>query len=536
MQETLLAEVKGLDIEEGLKNCGSEELYRTTIENFYKLIEVKSAKVEAFLAEENIYDYMVEVHALKNTTRMIGALELSGLFYELERLAKEENLPEMKEKTPQALAVYRSYKLLLAEVKGKTPERIEVEAYDIIDTLERLYNGADRFDLDTVDQLMRELDRYVFPENVRPLSKALDMAVAEVAFEEVLRLTLAIKAQLEKKALILLVDDDEVNRYVVTKLLQEEYRILCAESGEAVFRMLKEHTPDLILLDVFMPEMDGHAVLRKLKSIEAYADIPVVFLTGDEDENTEVQGFSEGATDFLVKPLRKAVAVQRMNRILELSYLQKNLKAEVERQTKVAERRRRKVERMSLQMVNALANTIDAKDAYTNGHSSRVAKYSVMLAERMGYQGERLEQVQYVALLHDIGKIGIPREIINKPSRLTEEEYEIIKTHPGIGGNILEEITEIPDIAVGARWHHERYDGKGYPDGLMGEEIPELARIIGVADAYDAMTSKRSYRDILPQEIVLAEIEKGKGNQFDTKIAECMVSIIKEDNEYRLHE
>jgi len=536
MQKEFLTKVNGLDIEEGLKNCGSKELYLSTIENFYKLIELKCEKIENCLLRGSIYDYTVEVHALKNTTRMIGALELSELFYELECLGKEEKVEALREKTPEVLFMYKGYKTLLADIKGKGPDRIEAEGQYIIEILERLYNAADTFDLDVADKMMDELDRYVLPEDVKPLVKALDAALADVALEEVLRLTLEIREQLEKKALILLVDDDEVNRYVVTKLLQEEYRILCAESGEAAFRVLNEHMPDLILLDVFMPEEDGHAVLRRLKSIEAYADIPVVFLTGDEDENTEVQGFSEGATDFLLKPLRKAVAVQRINRIIELSYLQKNLKAEVERQTKVAEKRRRKVERMSLQMVKALANTIDAKDSYTNGHSSRVAKYSVMIAERMGYQGEKLEQLEYAALLHDIGKIGIPREIINKPSRLTDEEYEIIKTHPGIGGNILDEITEIPDIAVGARWHHERYDGKGYPDGLMGDEIPELARIIGVADAYDAMTSKRSYRDVLPQDVVLAEIEKGKGNQFDLRIAEHMVSIIEEDTTYRLHE
>ena len=121
-------------------------------------------------------------------------------------------------------------------------------------------------------------------------------------------------------------------------------------------------------------------------------------------------------------------------------------------------------------------------------------------------------------------------------SKLTDEEYEIIKTHPGIGASILNEITEIPDIAIGARWHHERYDGKGYPDRLTGMEIPELARIIGVADAYDAMTSKRSYRDVLSQEIVMGELEKGKGTQFDPQIAELMIDLIKEDKDYQMHE
>ena len=191
---------------------------------------------------------------------------------------------------------------------------------------------------------------------------------------------------------------------------------------------------------------------------------------------------------------------------------------------------------MSLQMVQALANTIDAKDSYTNGHSTRVAKYSVMLAQRMGYTGDALERLRYAALLHDIGKIGVPKEIINKPSKLTDEEYAVIKTHPVIGSNILKEITEIPDISIGARWHHERYDGKGYPDGLKGEEIPELARIIGVADAYDAMTSKRSYRDVIAQEKVLGEVERCRGTQFDPKIADIMLELIKEDKNYTMHE
>ena len=138
--------------------------------------------------------------------------------------------------------------------------------------------------------------------------------------------------------------------------------------------------------------------------------------------------------------------------------------------------------------------------------------------------------------MHDIGKIGIPNEIINKTGKLTDEEYEIIKTHPSIGGDILSNISEIPNIAIGARWHHERYDGKGYPDGLKGKNIPELARIIGVADAYDAMTSKRSYRDVLSQEIVRLEIKKGKGTQFDPVFAEIMLEMIDEDKNYDMHE
>lgn len=196
----------------------------------------------------------------------------------------------------------------------------------------------------------------------------------------------------------------------------------------------------------------------------------------------------------------------------------------------------KKAMNLSKQMVNALAKTIDAKDKYTNGHSTRVAKYSIMIAKRMGYEGEKLEQLEFAALLHDIGKIGVPREIINKPARLTDEEYEIIKTHSGKGADILKGVEEMPDIVLGAKWHHERYDGKGYPDKLSGEDIPEPARIIGVADAYDAMTSKRSYRDVLSQEIVKSEIEKGMGTQFDPEIAKIMLEIMNEDKGYMMHE
>ena len=191
---------------------------------------------------------------------------------------------------------------------------------------------------------------------------------------------------------------------------------------------------------------------------------------------------------------------------------------------------------LSLEVMEALAHTIDAKDKYTNGHSIRVAKYARMIAERMGLTSEECENIYYMGLLHDIGKIGVPNEIINKPSGLTDEEYDVIKTHPGIGYDILSEMKSHPTLGQGAHWHHERYDGKGYPDHLAGEEIPVESRIIAVADSYDAMTSNRSYRKYLSQEKVRSEIEKNSGTQFDPEIAKCMLAIIDDDKEYELHE
>ncbi len=193
-------------------------------------------------------------------------------------------------------------------------------------------------------------------------------------------------------------------------------------------------------------------------------------------------------------------------------------------------------ERITFQAMYTLAKTIDAKDRYTKGHSMRVAEYSGMIAKRLGLSSEEVEEITNMALLHDIGKIGVPDAIINKPSKLSADEYYIIQKHPGVGFDILSEMPEMKDIGVGARWHHERYDGTGYPDGLKGTEIPLPARIIGVADAYDAMTSNRSYRKFLSQENVKRELEEGRGTQFDPGIVDIMLQIVREDKLYALHE
>ncbi len=184
----------------------------------------------------------------------------------------------------------------------------------------------------------------------------------------------------------------------------------------------------------------------------------------------------------------------------------------------------------------ALVNAIDAKDQYSRGHSLRVAEYSKLIAEELDKDAEDCERIYYAALLHDVGKIGISDGIIKKSGRLTPEEYGVIKQHPVMGNQILSSIREYPYISIGAHYHHERYDGKGYPDGLKGEEIPEIARIISVADAYDAMTSDRSYRTALPQQFVREEFVKGSGTQFDPNFAQVMIKLIDNDKDYLLRE
>ncbi len=201
---------------------------------------------------------------------------------------------------------------------------------------------------------------------------------------------------------------------------------------------------------------------------------------------------------------------------------------------KKVEESQRKLENMNEKMVTTIARTIDARDRYTNGHSQRVAKYAMELARRMGKTENEQKEIYYAALLHDVGKIHVPDAIIHKPSKLSEEEFAHIRLHPISGYYILKDIDEMDMIARGSRWHHERYDGNGYPNGLAGEGIPEVARIIGVADAYDAMTSNRSYRQIMPQEKVREEIENGKGTRFDPQIADIMLEMIDEDVLYQM--
>ncbi len=195
-----------------------------------------------------------------------------------------------------------------------------------------------------------------------------------------------------------------------------------------------------------------------------------------------------------------------------------------------------RLKQMNLNIIRSLASTIDAKDRYTSGHSQRVADYALRIAEKMGLSEDDQRIVYYSGLLHDVGKIRVPGEVINKPGKLTEDEFDKIRIHPVSGFHILHDIHEDERIGYGAKYHHERFDGTGYPNCLMGEDIPRVARIIAVADAYDAMASDRSYRKLLPQDVVRDEIVKGKGTQFDPDIADIMLQIIDEDKEYELRQ
>ncbi len=332
---------------------------------------------------------------------------------------------------------------------------------------------------------------------------------------------------------VVVVDDDAIILKHANAILTEAgFRVTCLKSGRLLMDYIEKNKIDILLLDIRMPEMDGFETIRALRAREeksAYDPVPVIFLTANDDPASEAMALTLGAMDFIRKPFSAEVLKIRVRNILELINLQRDLHREVAKKTA-------ELESLSQHVVHTLAKTIDAKDAYTNGHSERVALYSREIARRFGYDEDRQEEVYMMGLLHDVGKIGVPDTVINKPGKLLDDEYKLIKGHPVMGAEILSTVSEMPKLVTGARWHHERFDGRGYPDGLKGEAIPEEARIIAVADAYDAMTSHRSYRDIIPQDHVKSEIEKGMGTQFDESFARIMLEMIAEDTEYTMHE
>ena len=332
---------------------------------------------------------------------------------------------------------------------------------------------------------------------------------------------------------VAIVDDDVSIITLVRGILGKEgMSVAPLTSGKALLDYIRVQTPDILLLDVMMPDMDGIETYKALRNLElelGKEEIPVIFLTGKENGEIEEKALELGAKDFIRKPFVPKILALRVTHCIELNRLQKDLASEVEKKS-------RENEELFLGIVKSLAAAIDAKDTYTNGHSVRVADYSAEIARRAGYDVSALQRIYITGLLHDVGKIGIPDAIINKNGKLDDEEYAIIKTHPEKGAAILSNIQDMPELSIGARWHHERFDGKGYPEGLLGEDIPEMARIIAVADAYDAMTSNRSYRKGLPQEVVRAEIEKGRGTQFDPIFAEIMLQMIDEDTGYNMRD
>jgi putative two-component system response regulator len=330
----------------------------------------------------------------------------------------------------------------------------------------------------------------------------------------------------EKPAVILIVDDEPIVRRVLSEKVEVAgYRWEQASTADAALAKIKSTPVQLAILDIKMPGKSGFELLSEIKA--AYPDIAVIMATAVIDINTAVECLKQGAYDYITKPFNLDEVVLSIERALERRRLeQENRDYQLHLEQKVNQQAR-KIRSAFLNAITSLVYALEAKDNYTSGHSQRVADISVAIAAELGMTKPEIEKIRLAGLIHDIGKIGVREAVLNKPGKINYEEYQHILSHSDIGEHILTPIVEDEVILKAVRHHHERYDGTGYPDGLSGEEIPLAARILAVADSYDAIISGRPYRQ--PESIPAAcvEIKRHKGTQFDPGVVEAFLRVRK---------
>ncbi len=311
------------------------------------------------------------------------------------------------------------------------------------------------------------------------------------------------------KPRLLLVDDEPVNLRVLKQLLSKDYTLYFAKSGDEAIKLAEKQQPDLILMDVMMPEMTGFQACTHLKKHPVLKSIPVIFVTALSEATDEAEGFAVGGVDYITKPISPPVVLARVKTHLSL------VQADVLRRTR-------------LQVIQRLGRAAEYKDNETGMHVMRMSHYSKVIALAYGFSEARADMLLHAAPMHDIGKIGIPDSIMLKPGKLTDSEFEIMKTHPQIGAEILGDAdTELLKLARDvALTHHEKWDGSGYPGGLAGEDIPIEGRIVAIADVFDALTSRRPYKEPWPLDKTLDFIRSQSGIHFDPALVPLLEQCI----------
>ena len=331
---------------------------------------------------------------------------------------------------------------------------------------------------------------------------------------------------------ILIVDDEETIRLALRKFLRSRgYEVEIAGSGDQAMQILDKESFSLMLCDVRMPGMTGVQVVPQAR--ERDQNLAIIMLTAVNDAATATEVLSSGASDYLMKPVELADLEQAVNRalhkrdeLIEQRRFDRLIREEVALRTAELEREKESLRLMSVSIAETLINAMEAKDLYLRGHSQRVAELAGQLAEEIGLDEATCEDLRVAGRLHDVGKIGIREAILNKPSRLTSEEFEHVKRHVQIGLDILAPLFHIKQPLKYVEHHHERWDGAGYPQGLAGEEIPMGARILCAADTFDALTSKRAYREPLEPMAAIEHLRGDAGRQFDPQVYDALVRLI----------
>ncbi|MBF0429055.1 MAG: response regulator [Magnetococcales bacterium] len=331
---------------------------------------------------------------------------------------------------------------------------------------------------------------------------------------------------LEVKKNILVVDDIPENLDVMKGILAPYYRVQIATNGRLAIKVaLSTSKPDLILMDIMMPEMDGYEACRFLKRDERTRDIPILFVTAKSEVEDETQGFALGAEDYLVKPVSPPIVLARVKTHLALHDQKKLLADQVAIRTAQLQIRNMELEETRVEVIRQLGRAADYRDNETGMHIMRMSHFVHLLAVKSGLSAPEAELMRVAAQMHDLGKIGIPDHILLKPGKLTEEEFKIMKTHAAMGWEIIgKQSAEILNLgALIALTHHEKWNGRGYPRGLQGEEIPLAGRITAIADVFDALTSARPYKKPWSMEDAMAMIVEEFGGHFDPRLAAIFV-------------
>ncbi|MFA5937883.1 MAG: HD domain-containing phosphohydrolase [Sinimarinibacterium sp.] len=342
---------------------------------------------------------------------------------------------------------------------------------------------------------------------------------------------------LQDKPVVLIVDDTPQNLEVASRILREHYKALIALDGATALQLAAaERQPELILLDVMMPGMSGYDVCRRLKQNERTRRIPVIFLTALTETSNEEAAFAAGAVDFIPKPFQPATLLARVRTHVLLGVQERHLSALVESRTQELQARTRELEQTRLEVIRRLGRAAEYKDDDTGLHVIRMSHYARLLAVAAGFSDDRADVLFNAAPMHDIGKIGIPDHILQKPGPLTEAEWVQMRRHPAIGAGILgRHRSELLETArVVALTHHERWDGTGYPRQRAAGDIPIEGRIVAVADVFDALTSKRPYKDEWPIDDAVKYLQDFCGRHFDPELVPRFVELLPEIRRIKL--
>lgn len=328
---------------------------------------------------------------------------------------------------------------------------------------------------------------------------------------------------IQDKPVILAVDDAPENLDILRNILVPEFTLLAATDGELALQLIERKLPDLVLLDVMMPGIDGYEVCRQIKSRQASALTPVILVSPGMEDQDESLGFAAGAVDYITKPLRPSIVQARVKTQLALSDQQRQCLKQVELATA-------ELQQNQHDAIEMLGEAGHYNDTDTGVHIWRMAEYSEILARAINWSTEMQERIRLAAPMHDTGKIGIADEILKAPRKLTAEEFEIMKTHTTIGYKILSRSnTDLFSMAAEIAWcHHEKWNGAGYPRGLKAEAIPESARIVAVADVFDALTMKRPYKEPWPIDKAINLLREDSGSHFDPRLVETFIDVIDE--------